>query len=209
MATFNVTRREEHGEKPRHLRRRGVVPMALVDRGHQTHMLQAPIDALKRAFQDTDSHGMIDVQVDGETTARRAVIKSVSTDPIAHQVLAVTLQEVSEGDKIRAELPVVADGHSEDVDAVNIVLTAVTTTLKVRGKVSELPEAIHVDVSNMHVGDHISASDIALPNGVELQSAPESVLFTMSRIAEPNLEAEEAPTSLVEDDEPEAPEPAA
>lgn len=194
MAIFTVTRRAERGAKPKQLRRKGVIPMSIVDRAHTTHLIQASITDLKQAFGATDSRGMMDVQIDGDSGVLKAIIKSVDSDPIAHQILAVTLQEVSADDTINATVPVVPVGHSDDADGEGVVLTAVTTELKVRAKVSNLPEAIEVDVSKLHPGEHISASDITLPDGVELHQSGEAVLFTMATVAEPELEPEEAPS---------------
>lgn len=204
MATFTVTRRAERGDKPKQLRKKGFIPMSIVDRTHTTHLIQASITDLKNAFGSTDSRGMMDVQIEGDSGVLKAMIKSVDSDPIAHQILSVTLQEVAADDTINATVPVVAVGHSDDADAEGVVLTAVTTELKVRAKVSNLPEAIEVDVSNLHPGEHISASDVTLPDGVELHQSGEAVLFTMATVAEPVLEPEEAPSAYpVEGDTPE------
>lgn len=193
MATFTVTRRAERGAKPKQLRKKGFIPMSIVDRAHTTHLIQASITDLKQAFGSTDSRGMMDVQIEGDSGVLKAIIKSVDSDPIAHQILSVTLQEVAADDTINATVPVIATGHSDDADGEGVVLTAVTTELKVRAKVSNLPEAIEVDVSKLHPGEHISASDVALPEGVELHQSGEAVLFTLSTIAEPDLEPETAP----------------
>lgn len=190
MATFTVSPRDEHGAKPKHLRRKGIVPMAIIDRGHHTQMVQASIGDLREAFGSTDSHGMIDVRIEGAKDGFKAIVKSVDSDPIAHQILSVTLQEVAEGDTINATLPVVAKGHNDEMDGAALVLTAVTTELKVRGEVANLPESIEVDVSHLGAGEHINAGDVKLPSGVDLVTSPDAVLFTVSFVAAPVLEAE-------------------
>lgn len=188
MAIFNVTSRDERGKAPQ-LRRKGIVPMSIIDRAHKTHLIQAPIGDLRQAFGSTDSHGMIDVKI-GSDASMKAMVKAVDSDPIAHQILSVTFQEVATSDTVNATVPVIADGHNDVLDGEAAILSAVTTEIKIRAKVSDLPESIHVDVSKLGLGEHINAGDVKLPKGVELHMSPDAVIFTVSQIAAPILESE-------------------
>ncbi len=196
MATFTVTRRAERGEKPKHLRQKGFVPMVVIDRAHQPISVKAPLAALQAAVRGADSHGVIELQVEGEPGIRKAMLKSIDGDALARQVLCATFQEVNESDLVKTDLPIVSIGHpAEPEDGENAMLSAVTTSLHIRGKVSDLPDHIEVDVSKLALGEHISASDITLPTGIELLSSPDVVLFTMARVVEPVLETEETETT--------------
>ena len=189
MATFQVTPRAERGEKPKHLRKRGLVPLAIVGRDHKTIGATASVAALRAAVHGADSHGVIELQIAGEPGVRKTMLKSIDGDTIARVVLSATFQEVSEGDVVKADVPVVAMGHIAVPDGEeNVMLTPVTTVLHIRGKVSDLPDHIEVDVSKMELGGHLSAGDVVMPAGIELMSSAETTLFTVSRIAEPVLE---------------------
>lgn len=156
--------------------------MVVIDREHQAHKVQATSEEFRAALQGADSHGMLDLQIEGEGSARKAMVKHVDNDPLAKQILSVTLQEVAQDDMVKADLPVVATGHNDSADEADIVLTAVTTELKVKAKVADLPEAIEVDLSSLAVGDHLRAGDVKLPNGVELLSPPDAILFSVSQV---------------------------
>jgi large subunit ribosomal protein L25 len=183
------------------MRKKGLLPMALVERNHQTVMLQAPVDSLRRAIQGADGHGMIDLSIQGEEQSRKAIIRDVQLDPLKHQIITVTLQEVSDEDEIKLDLPIVAVGHNEDSDAQGIQLTAAIDHIKVKGKAATLPDHIEVDVSNLHVGQHINAGDVALPEGVQLISSPDATLFTMTVVAQPDLQETDAEADKVAADE--------
>ena len=193
MATFNVSRRAAQGENPKQLRKKGFVPIAIVDRSHKTQMVKAPSDAIGVAVAGADAHGLIDVQIEGESGILRTIVKAMDRDVISRQILSFTLQEVAGSDTVKTEVHVTPTGHNDDADAEDVVLTAVATELKVRSKVDDLPESIEVDVSNLHTGDHLRAGDVHLPEGVELLTPADAVLFNVERIPEPDLPVIEAP----------------
>jgi len=180
MSMFQVERRERSGGKPKQLRKSGLVPMALVERSHETMLIQAPIHELKEAMRHADGHGRLEVQVAGEQGSRKAIVKHVEQDVLKHELVHVTLQEVSDEDRVKLEVPIVAVGHSEEADATGVSLTQALDTLKVRGKLNDLPEKIEIDVSNLAVGEHIQVSQIPLAEGVELLSPADATVFTLS-----------------------------
>src|SRR4028118_1768063 len=73
MSTLRVERRE--GGKPAQIRKRGLVPMAFVERHHQTMTIQAREADLRQAMLHSDGHGRIDVQIGDDETKRKAVVQ--------------------------------------------------------------------------------------------------------------------------------------
>jgi large subunit ribosomal protein L25 len=179
MSVFTVQRRSRTSDKPKQLRRSGMLPMALIERSHETTLLQANTEALRKAIRQSDGLGRIELQIEGEKGSRKAIVKHVESDPLKHELIHVTLQEVSEDDSIKVDIPVVAIGEPKAMETDELILTHVTDHLKVKGKMSSLPERIEVDVTNLEAGGHINASDIQLPEGIELISSPESTLFSL------------------------------
>lgn len=191
MSTLRVDKRE--GGKPAQLRRRGLLPMAFVVRSHETIPVQASEDDVRRAVAHADGHGRIDVQLADDPTPRKAVLRHVEQDAIRKQILHVTLHEVAEDDLIKVDTPVVAIGTPAALETANdVVLTHPTDHVRLRGKVANLPERLEVDVTGLGVGEHINAGDVALPEGVRLDSSPDATLFSMTIVREP--EALETPT---------------
>ena len=198
MSAFQVSPRAARGEKPKHLRQKGLIPMVVIDREHKAQNVKAPLAALRAAVRGADSHGVIELQMEGETAVRKVMLKSIDGDTLARQVLCATFQEVNESDMVKVDVPIVAIGHIPEAEGEeNLMLTAVTAVLHIRAKVSDLPDHIEVDVSKLGIGEHISAGDIALPPGVESLSSADAILFTVSRVAEPVLE--EAATEVAAD----------
>ena len=195
MSTFQVSRRAEKGEKPKHLRKRGLIPMAIIDRDHNTQTVKAPLAALQAAVRGADSHGVIEFEIEGETGVRKAMLKSIDGDALARQVLSATFQEVNESDVVKTEVPVVAIGGSVADEDTEVLLRALTTELSIRAKVSDIPESIQVDTSKLTEGEHISAGDVPMPEGVELLTSPDAILFNVLHVQAPVLETEELETT--------------
>lgn len=196
MSMFQVAKRQD--AKPKQLRKQGMLPMALVERTHETVLIQAPVAQLREAMGRLDSHGRMEFQMEGSSATRRAIVKHIEQDVLRHELIHVTLQEVADDDLVKMDVPVVASGHADLGEGVS--LTPITDHLKVRGKMSAIPERIEVDVTNLAVGDHVAASDICLPEGVDLLSPADATLFTVSIIreepAEMGLTEEEAPAEV-------------
>lgn len=174
--------------------------MALVERSHETMLIQAPLDALRRAMRDADGLGRLDIQIDGEANPRKAIVKHVEQDALKHQLLHVTLQEVSEDDQVKMDVPVVAVGEPTAMETGELLLLAVTDHVKLRGRLADMPDHLEVDVTGLEAGHHIQASDVPLPNGIELMSSGDATLFSLRAAEEPNLEVE--PTEDAGADEP-------
>jgi large subunit ribosomal protein L25 len=142
-------------------------------------LIQAPVDKLREAMRHADGLGRLDIQVDGETGSRKAIVKHVESDALRHELVHVTLQEVTDDDQVKMDIPVVASGEPAAMAEGDLLLTAVTDHLKLRGRLADMPSQIEVDVTTLEAGHHIEAKDVTLPEGIELLSSPEATLFSL------------------------------
>lgn len=197
MSVLNVTARPADA-KPKALRKAGFVPMALVEKGGKTVLVQAKEVDVRRALAGAGGAGMIDVSVDGDKKPLSVVVKSVDRNILSRGLVHVTVQQISQDDTIKVELPVVAIGMPVLVTEGEGVLMHPTSHLRVRGKVSDLPDHIEVDISNLGLHESVSAGQVELPAGVELLSSPDSQLFSVTIAKEPVLEVPEAAEEITE-----------
>lgn len=164
--------------------------MALVGRDRTTMLIQAPEIDLRKAMAGADGLGRLDVEVAGEKKARKVMLKFIDKDFVKQQILCATLVEVSADDVVKIDVTVYATNVPEDFEGHGLSFTQPTNQVKVRGKMSVLPERIDVDVSHLEVGHHISAGDLHLPEGVELLSSPDSTIFSLAHLKAASLEPE-------------------
>jgi large subunit ribosomal protein L25 len=176
MAALQAELRDSNKTKPAHLRRAGMIPLALTRRDHTTITLQAPIDELKAAIKHADGHGRFEIKLSGGDTIK-VILKQQAYDWLHHKPLSATLQEVGEDDVLKLDVMVTSVGTPQSVKDGEAMLTQPTAHVKLRGKVADMPEQIEVDVSGLGVGDSISAHELELPEGVDLISSGEATLF--------------------------------
>lgn len=200
MSIFNVQPRSRSTSKPKQLRRDGLLPMALVERTHQTMLIQAPVEALRKAMHSADGLGRLDIQIEGEKTPRKAIVKHIEQDALKHMLIHVTLQEVTEDDQVKMDVPVVAIGEPTAMETEDLMLMAVTDHVKLRGRLADMPDHLEVDVTGLEPGHHIEAGNVQLPAGIELMSSADATLFSLRSREEATAEPE--PTEGTGADEP-------
>jgi len=179
MSVLNVKERAAQ-IKPKSLRKSGMVPMALVRKGGDIVLIQAKVNDLKRALAHAHGAGMIDVMVEGSKQTVSAIVKSVDRDTLSRSLTHVSMLQVNRDDTIRVDVPVVSSGTPAAVEAGEAVLIHATSHIKVKGKVSDIPDDIVVDISGLGVHESITAAQVVLPDGVELVSTPETQLFSVT-----------------------------
>jgi large subunit ribosomal protein L25 len=205
MATSNnalaVKTREKSGTTAANaVRKHGGVPATLF--GHGAHPVSIELDA--RAFDELLHAGgknqLLELTIDGGAKDT-ALIRDVQRDPLTRRVIHADLQRVSATEEISAELPLVTVGVPLGVKEFGGVLDLIVRAISVTGPANALPESIEADVSHLGIHEHLVASDLRLPAGIELDMDPATVLVSIEAsrteaeaVATPTLEGAEVPT---------------
>lgn len=190
---LEVKERERLGTpESRRLRKQGFVPGVLYGKTAARPIAIGERDL--RAALNTASglHAVLDVVLEGQTTAHPSILKEYQRDPVRGFVRHVDLQEVRLDVAIQATVQVHLIG-GEDAPGVREggVLSAPSTTLNVEALPMEMPESIEADVSGMEMGDTLRLEDLRAPEGATFLDDPhETVIATVSA---PAAEIEEEP----------------
>lgn len=170
---------ERTEDKPKRLRAAGLVPVGYIERGKETRKMQAPEASVKRALAQAHGKGTLPVAFEGDKKKRNAVVKALETSVLTKRISTLVLMEISMDEVLTVDVNVVPVGTPVPVANGEATLGHPTSHIKVRGKASDLPSSIPIDVSAMTIGDHINAGDVTFPEGIELVSSPEATLFTV------------------------------
>ena len=190
---LEVKERELLGSpESRRLRKQGFVPGVLYGKT-STRAIVIEERSLRAALNtDSGLHAVLDVVVEGQSTAHASILKDYQRDPVRGHVAHVDLQEVRLDQPIQAlvQLHVVV---IEDAPGVREggVLSQPTTAINVEALPMEIPESIEVDVSSMEMGDTLRLENVAAREGVTFLDDPhETVIATVSApMREEELEA--------------------
>ncbi len=190
--TLTVETRERAGTtSARALRRAGKVPGVLFGHGAPPRAIAVDAKTLDELLHRGGKNHLLTITIDGATDT--AMLRGVERDALSHALISVDLQRIGASETISASLPVVAVGVSPGVRDLSGVLDVVARTLEVSGPADRVPDHIDVDVSGLGIREHLTAAEIALPEGFTLLTPPDTLVVTV----EPPrtiTETEEAPS---------------
>jgi large subunit ribosomal protein L25 len=206
--SIEVQPRETTGSRAARRMRRGEMVPAVVYGGDRDPMsIQVPRRALLDLFKKAGSeHAVFLLKLAGSGKERHCMVREVESDPITRQVVHVDFQRIDLKVKVRVEVPIELTGTPVGVKTDGGVLDFVHRHVEVECLPTAIPQHLRIDISGLHIGQHVEAKDLEMPEGVELLAEPERVIAAVSapRKAEATeeegeglLEAERAEPELV------------
>ncbi|MFP5297824.1 MAG: 50S ribosomal protein L25/general stress protein Ctc [Actinomycetota bacterium] len=180
----------------------GKVPGVVYGHG----MKPLPIEVDRREFltalnTDAGLNVLLDLDLDGSSTL--ALTKELQRDPVRGTVLHADFITVNRSEKVEVEVPLHLVGEAVGAKEGG-VLQHPLATITIRCTVTDVPESIDADVSELNVGDSLRVSDLDVPAKYEIINDPETVVASVTApISEAELEAMEAEAGI-EAEEPEA-----
>ncbi|MEL7500355.1 MAG: 50S ribosomal protein L25 [Planctomycetota bacterium] len=192
--TLNVQKREQTGSlRMKRLRQTGMIPAVLYGHGQETLMLTVPAKEMNKAI----NLGSYVVELKGACN-ENALIKEVQWDAFGIDVLHVDLTRVSEKEAIEITLPLELKGDAPGANRGGEV-KFLQNELKIMCPADRLPEKIEVNISELDVDQTISASDIVLPQGVELgEDGTTPIVICTPKASDEPEDADGEPTPAAE-----------
>lgn len=172
------------------LRAQGRVPAVIYGKHTSPQNLELDARELEHLLHQAAAETLlVDLSVPDDARPKRlALVQDVQHHPLTGRILHVDLHEVSETEKVTVMVPVEPVGDAVGVKAGGI-LEHVLFKLRVRALPRDLPEVIHVDVSQLGIGQTLHLGDIQPPPGVEILGDKTLPVFS---VAAPITEEKEA-----------------
>ncbi|AWN23004.1 50S ribosomal protein L25 [Deinococcus irradiatisoli] len=167
----------------------GLIPAVAYNKEHNVSFT---IDrkAFDRAFRAQGTAGLFDISIEGGQSFP-ALVKSVQMDKRKRVPMHVDFYMVTYGQPIEATVPVHVTGKSQGEimgGLVDIVLHSISI---IAPGPRRIPHDITVDVTKLNIGDHVTAGDLKLPEGVKLAVDP---AITVISVLPSRLSADELAT---------------
>ncbi len=188
-----VKRRDVTGTRAaKRLRREGFIPGVLYGHGRDAVLISVEPHVLRQALStEAGTHAVLDVTVEGQKRSHKAIVKELELDRVKHTVIHVDLQEIRLDETIESLVTVRFEGESAGVK-MGGMLDANRREVSVKGKVTDIPEHLVLDISALEVGDTATVADLQVPDGVEVMDEPDEVLCSVLAPRKAEAEAGEA-----------------
>ena len=175
------------------LRRQGLVPAILYGgKGASQPLTLKKKDILEILKSQTGENTIFRVTIDSEE--KDVMLKDIQINPVTDELTHVDLIEISMDKPVRVSVPVELVGEPVGVKVEGGVADFLLRELEVECLPREIPEAIKIDISNLHIHQSFKVQNLDLPAGVKVYADPNAAMVVISSVAE---EAAPAPTEEV------------
>ncbi|MGA4508041.1 50S ribosomal protein L25/general stress protein Ctc [Propionibacteriaceae bacterium G1746] len=172
--TLAAQSRTEFGKgAARRLRRDGQVPAVLY--GHGTDPVHIALPGHETLLALRTANALLSIEIDGKA-GQLALPKQVQRDPIKGFIEHVDLLIVKRGEKVSVDVPLIVVGDAESGSMVGVDLQSIT----VLAPATSIPGEIEVSVEGLTPGTQILLGAIALPEGVEAEGDPETLVINIT-----------------------------
>ena len=130
---------------------------------------------------------LLDVAVD--KTAEPCLVKDIQWDHLGTTIIHIDLARVDLAQRVRVRVPVKITGEAIGLKEGGTFLDHPLADIDVETLVTEIPEFILVDVTNLKADDEIAVGDLKLPEGVIAKSDSHSIVAAVRTIKEEVVEA--------------------
>ncbi len=193
---LTVTKRD-NTKSPNTLRLEGVLPAVVYGRSEAS----TPIAVNRKAFEKLLSTA-------GETTVitlkgldadKQALIQEVEVHPVTGVAMHADFYAIEKGQTVTVSVPLEFEGTPPAVKDLGGILTKVMHELEIECDPTELPHAIHVDVSTLAtLEDQIKVKDLKLPASAKISIDADEVVAMISVAKEEPVDAPVADISQIE-----------
>lgn len=182
--TIQVEKRERTGKGgSRESRRKGMIPGVVYGGGKDSVPIQLDRKTFVEMMKKSDNENPIFLlKLSDSGQERHAILRDLQRDPVSRMVIHLDFQRIEMNQKVHVTVPVELVGTAVGVKTEGGLIEFITRELKIECLPGDIPNHIEVDVTGLHVGQHIEAGALQLPNGVTLFDDPEKVIVTLGHV---------------------------
>ena len=209
--TLEATNRDKTGSaESRRLRLTGFIPAVMYGLGSEPESLLINAREFNNALKtEAGSNVILNVNVGKDSIP--ALAREIQRHAYKDEIVHVDLIRIDLSQTVEADVQVNFLGTPLGVKEEGGVVQTVNNTISINALPTSIPSSIDIDISELNVGDNVTATDIDLPDGVELTSEDdESILVTITipravveeeEVLDEGLEGEEGDEEAGEGDE--------
>lgn len=168
------TRESRGTREARRIRKTGKIPAVIYGHGETPEN----VSVSSEDFTYLLMNGAHLVELDVAGKAKQVLIKDVQYDHLGKEPIHVDFTRVDLTERVQVSVPIefkgVPAGESEGG-----VFEHTMGDIEIECLVTEIPESIRINVSDMHLGDILHVSDVKLPPNMSAVSSAESIVCSV------------------------------
>lgn len=152
-----------------------------------------------KEFHTISESTLIQLAIDGKE--RQVLVKDYQEDIIRGDILHIDFYEVETGKTLQTRVPIVLDGSPVGVREGGVLEHGIYE-LDIECLPKDLPAEIHIDISELTIGDSVHIGDITPPEGVSILNNEDQTVAVCAMpraVTEETEEGEEAEEALAEE----------
>lgn len=108
------------------------------------------------------------------------MVRELKVHPITRVLEHIDFQRILMTEKLRTTVPIEVTGVAYGVKTEGGLIDFVTREVQVECLPADIPKKITIDVTALHIGDHVEARELELPKGVVLLEDDDRVIVSCS-----------------------------
>ena len=197
--TLKVRQRDELGKNAnRRLRNDGQVPAVVYGLERDPISIRVADREIFDLLRKGGDNAVFLLEMEGTDQKRHAMIRDLQVHPITGKMVHIDFQRINMEETVRVAVPIEVVGTPLGVKNEGGMVEFATREVEVECLPNLIPQQLELDISELHLGQHLEAKDLAMPDGVELQEEPSRVIVTVTLARIEMTEAEEEAAELLE-----------
>ncbi len=154
-------KREKLGKASKSLKKNGFMPAVIFGKGLESRAITVSQAEIEKAYNEGGETTLIDIKVGKDT--EKVLFKELQEDPLTGKIIHAGFYKPNLKEKTEAQVPVevIGEENNEFLKNGEAIVLMLTNEIAVEALPMDLPHAFTIDVSNMQVGDTVTAAQLS------------------------------------------------
>ncbi len=185
--TVSVRLREQTGKNAnRRLRAAGEIPAVVYGGDADSAAIRVDGMSVQSLIREGGENAVFQLQLEGTDRTRHTMIRDLQWNPLTGALVHIDFLRVKMDQEVQVSVPVALTGTPEGVKNEGGLVEFITREVAVTCLPGDIPSSIELDVTPLHIGQHLEAGELVLPDAVRLDEDDNRVIVSVAapRIAE-------------------------
>ena len=205
--TVTVRLRKQTGKNAnRRLRAGGEIPAVIYGGSADSAAIRVDGKLVQGLIREGGENAVFLLELEGTGQTRHTMIRDLQWNPLTGALVHIDFQRVKMDQEVQVAVPVEVVGVPDGVRNEGGLLEFITREVSVVCLPGDIPVSIELDVSALHIGQHVEAGQLTLPDAVTLNDDESKVIVSVAAarlVEEEEEEPEEGELLEAVADEPE------